>query len=51
LISWLGNYVVLEPAHFVMERRMLIGIKQRAEAMAKARADATVEEKKKLRAV
>jgi hypothetical protein len=51
LISWLGNYVVLEPAHFVMERRMLIGIKQRAEAVAEARAAEVVEEKKKLRAV
>ena len=29
-IAWLGFYVV-EPAHFIMERGMLLGIKQRAE--------------------
>lgn len=34
LLSWLGNYVLLEPAHFVMERKMMLGIKQRAEALA-----------------
>ena len=51
LISWLGNYALLEPAHFVMERRMLIGIKRRAEAKAKAREATAVEEKKSLRAV
>jgi len=31
LLNWLGNYAVLEPAHFVMERKMMLGIKQRAE--------------------
>jgi len=30
-LSWLGHHVLFEPAHFVMERKMLIGIKQRAE--------------------
>ena len=33
LINWLGAYVVFEPAHFIMERKMLLGIKQRAEAL------------------
>ncbi|HEX6625379.1 MAG TPA: hypothetical protein VF064_16820 [Pyrinomonadaceae bacterium] len=33
LLSWLGAYVVFEPAHFIMERKMLLGIKQRAEAL------------------
>jgi hypothetical protein len=32
-LSWLGAYVVFEPAHFIMERKMLLGIKQRAEAL------------------
>ena len=34
LLSWFGNYLLLEPAHFVMERRMMLGIKQRAESAA-----------------
>jgi hypothetical protein len=34
LTNWLGNYAFLEPAHFVMERKMMLGIKQRAEAIA-----------------
>jgi hypothetical protein len=34
LWSWLYNYVLLEPAHFVMERKMMLGIKARAEALA-----------------
>jgi hypothetical protein len=32
---------VMEPAAFVMTRRMLLGVKQRAEAMKAARAGAT----------
>jgi hypothetical protein len=32
LSAWVGHRLALEPAHFVMERRMLLGIKQRAEA-------------------
>ena len=31
LLSWFGHYVLFEPAHFVMERKMMFGIKQRAE--------------------
>ena len=30
-LNWLGHYVVFEPAHFIMERKMLLGIKERAE--------------------
>jgi hypothetical protein len=37
LLSWLGNYGLFEPAHFVMERKMMLGIKQRAEARVKRR--------------
>ncbi len=33
--AWLFNHFVLEPAHFIMERRMLLGIKERAEAAAR----------------
>lgn len=32
LLKRLGLYVLFEPAHFIMERKMLLGIKQRAEA-------------------
>lgn len=32
LLNWIVKYVVFEPAHFIMERKMLLGIKQRAEA-------------------
>ena len=31
LVASLMNAVVLEPVHFIMERRMLLGIKERAE--------------------
>ncbi len=31
LLSWFGHYVLFEPAHFVMERKMMMGIKQLAE--------------------
>lgn len=34
LLDWLYNFGVLEPSHFVMERRMMLGIKHRAEALA-----------------
>jgi hypothetical protein len=33
LLSWAYNYLLLEPAHFVMERKMMLGIKARAEAL------------------
>src|SRR5207247_5302031 len=33
-------YAVLDPGHFVMERKMLLEIKRRAEALAAARASA-----------
>lgn len=36
-ISWFSNYVVLEPAHFIMERKMLLNIKKRAENLARQR--------------
>lgn len=32
LLNWLLAYAVFEPAHFIMERKMLLGIKNRAEA-------------------
>jgi hypothetical protein len=38
-LRWLGHHVLFEPAHFVMERRMLLGIKERAE---RARSRASV---------
>ena len=31
LINWLGAHLLLEPAHFIMERKMMLGIKSRAE--------------------
>jgi len=34
LLSWLGHHVLFEPAHFVMERKMMLSIKERAEAVA-----------------
>jgi hypothetical protein len=33
LTSVIGNQVALEPLHFVMERKMMMGIKERAEAV------------------
>lgn len=36
-ISWLSNYAVLEPAHFIMERKMMLNIKKRAECLTKQR--------------
>lgn len=30
-VSWIGHYILFEPAHFIMERKMLLGIKARAE--------------------
>ena len=35
LLDWIYNFGVLEPSHFVMERRMLLGIKHRAEGLAR----------------
>jgi hypothetical protein len=34
-LDWLYSVGVLEPSHFVMERRMLLGIKDRAEGLAR----------------
>jgi hypothetical protein len=34
LLDWIYNIGVLEPSHFVMERKMMLSIKQRAEALA-----------------
>lgn len=34
LLDWFYSFGVLEPSHFVMERRMMLGIKRRAEALA-----------------
>ena len=36
ILGSLGSWFVFDPAHFIMERRMLIGIKQRAERNASA---------------
>jgi hypothetical protein len=33
----LAHYLFWEPAHFVMERRMLLGVKERAEHLAQGR--------------
>jgi len=38
LLNWLGEYFVLEPAHFIMERKMMLGIKQRAESLKRQQA-------------
>lgn len=32
LVNWLGAHVLFEPAHFIMERKMMLGVKERAEA-------------------
>jgi hypothetical protein len=37
LLHWAGHHVLLEPTHFVMERKTILGIKQRAEAQARCR--------------
>lgn len=34
-LRWLYTFFVADPAHFVMERRMMLGIKERAEALAR----------------
>ncbi len=33
-LGWFVNYAMFEPAHFIMERKMMLGIKERAEALA-----------------
>ena len=33
LLNWVYAFGVLEPSHFIMERRMMLGIKRRAEAL------------------
>ncbi len=40
LLGRVTHYTVFEPAHFIMERKMLLEIKQRAEARAQRHADA-----------
>ena len=40
LLDWIYNFGVLEPSHFVMERRMLLGIKHRAEGLARRQTSA-----------
>jgi hypothetical protein len=40
LWSWIHNYVLLEPAHFIMERKMMLAIKARAEALAQRQPNA-----------
>jgi hypothetical protein len=37
-LGWFVNYAMFEPAHFIMERKMMLGIKERAEALALERA-------------
>lgn len=39
VLNFLLWRVVYEPAHFIMERKMLLGIKERAEKLARERAD------------
>jgi hypothetical protein len=36
-LAWLGMVAVMEPGSLVMERKMLLGIKQRAESLARSR--------------
>jgi hypothetical protein len=38
----LSHYLFWEPAHFIMERRMMLGIKKRAEELARDRRRTTV---------
>lgn len=38
LLNWLLLHAVFEPAHFIMERKMMLGIKQRAEAAVREKA-------------
>ena len=33
MLNWLGAHVLFEPAHFIMERKMMLGIKSRAESL------------------
>ena len=33
VLNWLAKYAFFEPAHFIMERKMLLGIKRRAQAL------------------
>ncbi len=39
LPNWIGYYALLEPIHFIMERKMLLGIKERAERCPHDRAE------------
>jgi hypothetical protein len=40
--AWLFSVLILEPAAFLMARRMLLGVTQRAEALAAAGEDPSV---------
>ena len=40
LMSWLGAYLLFEPAHFIMERKMMLGLKGRAESLRREEAPA-----------
>jgi hypothetical protein len=40
--AWLFSVLVIEPAAFLMTRRMLLGLKQRAEALATPQGDPSV---------
>jgi hypothetical protein len=42
LFSRIGYFLVFEPCHFIMERKMLMGIKQRAEGTARPQEQGTV---------
>lgn len=37
LLNWLGAHALFEPAHFIMERKMMLGIKERAETLRRGR--------------
>jgi hypothetical protein len=40
VLDWIYNFGVLEPSHFVMERKMMLGIKRRAEGLARQQMNA-----------
>lgn len=41
LLNWFLNYVLFEPAHFIMERKMLLTLKERAESSAADKSNMT----------
>jgi hypothetical protein len=44
ILNFLLWRVVFEPAHFIMERKMLLGIKERAQKLARVHADEKLRE-------